>query len=372
MAASPTPVKREGEPVYDMGNGTVATILRPSASLGALAKAINAGHQQAVKLAGQALEQARQVGLLLLQAKAQLRHGEWLPWLRANLAFTPRRAQQYMAIGKCEEASHSELGDRWRAINGHAAPAFDLRSIPDRVLDREWARRKRLRLARTAKLWERRRRREAERARKELPDDDLGVVHGRFQDVAETIPDNSVDLCIADPVYTRKSVPIYYDLGAVAARVLVPGGSLICYVGGVQLPEALDRLGEHLRFWWSIAVRHAGTPTVLPDRGVNARWKQMLWLTKGSRRDRSIFIDDLIESRQEKQLHPWQQSTIEAEHLINALTAPGDLVLDPMTGSGTVPCAAKRLGRKWLGIDSDEDAVAIARKRLHDTDPDPV
>ncbi len=43
---------------------------------------------------------------------------------------------------------------------------------------------------------------------------------------------------------------------------------------------------------------------------------------------------------------------------------PGDLVLDPFSGSGTTLAVAKKLGRHWLGFDLSEDYVTYANERL--------
>lgn len=45
-------------------------------------------------------------------------------------------------------------------------------------------------------------------------------------------------------------------------------------------------------------------------------------------------------------------------------TNPGDLVLDPMCGSGTTLLAAKNTGRKWLGIDSSPEYCKLSKQRL--------
>ena len=48
----------------------------------------------------------RAAGELLLQAKAALKHGEWLPWLKRHFALTPREAQRYLALAKTTGVSY--------------------------------------------------------------------------------------------------------------------------------------------------------------------------------------------------------------------------------------------------------------------------
>lgn len=45
-------------------------------------------------------------------------------------------------------------------------------------------------------------------------------------------------------------------------------------------------------------------------------------------------------------------------------TAPGDLVLDPTSGSGTTADVAEHLGRRWIAIDTSRVSVAITRQRV--------
>ncbi len=49
---------------------------------------------------------------------------------------------------------------------------------------------------------------------------------------------------------------------------------------------------------------------------------------------------------------------------IRLLTRPGDVVLDPFVGSGTTAVAAKKLGRRYVGIDINPEYCAYARQRL--------
>src|SRR5512146_2213438 len=66
--------------------------------------------------------------------------------------------------------------------------------------------------------------------------------------------------------------------------------------------------------------------------------------------------------------HPCPLPLPLAERLVLATTAPGDLVVDPFCGSGTVLVAAKKHGRRWLGSDIDDKYLALAEKRLAETE----
>jgi DNA modification methylase len=52
------------------------------------------------------------------------------------------------------------------------------------------------------------------------------------------------------------------------------------------------------------------------------------------------------------------------EHLIERLTEPGALVVDPYCGSGTVPAACKKLNREWLACEIDSGIARVARRRV--------
>jgi site-specific DNA-methyltransferase (adenine-specific) len=66
--------------------------------------------------------------------------------------------------------------------------------------------------------------------------------------------------------------------------------------------------------------------------------------------------------------YPTQKPVRLLERIVAASSRPGDLVLDPFCGSGTTGVAAARLGRRWLLVDRNPEAVAIARRRL-DAEP---
>jgi site-specific DNA-methyltransferase (adenine-specific) len=62
--------------------------------------------------------------------------------------------------------------------------------------------------------------------------------------------------------------------------------------------------------------------------------------------------------------HPTQKSEKLLAKLLLASTHPGDFVLDPFLGSGTTSVVAKKLGRRYLGIESDEEYCCLAARRL--------
>ena len=66
----------------------------------------------------------------------------------------------------------------------------------------------------------------------------------------------------------------------------------------------------------------------------------------------------------EKCGHPSQKPLDLILKLVACSTDEGDLVIDPFLGSGTTAAAAKRLRRKWIGIEKDSNYIQIARNRL--------
>jgi site-specific DNA-methyltransferase (adenine-specific) len=62
--------------------------------------------------------------------------------------------------------------------------------------------------------------------------------------------------------------------------------------------------------------------------------------------------------------HPTQKPEKLIAKLMLASSNPGDMVLDPFLGSGTTSVVAKKLGRRYLGIELDEIYCCLAEKRL--------
>jgi adenine-specific DNA-methyltransferase len=62
--------------------------------------------------------------------------------------------------------------------------------------------------------------------------------------------------------------------------------------------------------------------------------------------------------------HPTQKPLALLERIIKASSNPGDLVLDPFSGTFTTSFVAKELGRDSIGIELQEDYVKIGLRRL--------
>jgi site-specific DNA-methyltransferase (adenine-specific) len=62
--------------------------------------------------------------------------------------------------------------------------------------------------------------------------------------------------------------------------------------------------------------------------------------------------------------HPTQKPEKLLAKIILAATKKGNVVLDPFLGSGTTSVVAKKLGRKYVGIEIDQKFASISEKRL--------
>jgi modification methylase len=72
-----------------------------------------------------------------------------------------------------------------------------------------------------------------------------------------------------------------------------------------------------------------------------------------------------------RKAHPTQKPEALLHRVLLATTNPGDVVLDPFFGTGTTGAVARRLGRKWIGIERDKDYAAVARARIDKVRPLP-
>jgi DNA modification methylase len=95
-----------------------------------------------------------------------------------------------------------------------------------------------------------------------------------------------------------------------------------------------------------------------------ARYECILFFEKGKRKLADLGISDILEAPRISGGYPAEKPTAVSEILIGQSTDPGQLVIDPFMGSGSVGVAAVTLGRMFLGNDLCQEAVDITRERL--------
>jgi len=243
-----------------------------------------------------------------------------------------------------------------------------------------------------------------------------GVIDGDCLDLMAGLPEASVDLVFADPPYNLQlSGELHrpdnsrvdgveedwdkfadfaaYDrftlawLGA-AKRLLKPAGALWVigsYHNIFRIGAALQDLG----FWIlnDVVWRKANPmPNFRGRRFTNAH-ETLLWCS-ADRDARYTFnydamkaLNDELQMRSDwlipicggperlrddsgKKAHPTQKPEALLHRVLLASTRPGDLVLDPFCGTGTTGAVARRLGRRFIGIERDPVYAALARERI--------
>ena len=65
-----------------------------------------------------------------------------------------------------------------------------------------------------------------------------------------------------------------------------------------------------------------------------------------------------------RKAHPTQKPEALLHRVILAATKPGQVVLDPFLGSGTTAAVAKRLGRRYIGLEREPRYAEMARRRI--------
>lgn len=65
-------------------------------------------------------------------------------------------------------------------------------------------------------------------------------------------------------------------------------------------------------------------------------------------------------------VHPTEKPVGLLTSLITSVTKPGDLILDPFAGSGSTLVAAKKAGRRFIGVELDDQYYQIAKRRVEE------
>jgi site-specific DNA-methyltransferase (adenine-specific) len=237
------------------------------------------------------------------------------------------------------------------------------------------------------------------------------VVEGDCMEIMKRIPKNSVDVTFADPPFNlEKKYANYHDKHEAEeylswcekwlremVRITKPTGSIFVH----NIPKWLIYFGSYLnkvaifRHW--IAWDAMGPPlgkTLLPNhygilyyvksekfkfydiRMLHRRCRSCHWVLQdygGKKSQMHRFgplISDVwtdihrIRHKKRRDEHPCQLPIHLLERLLFMSSDEEDIVFDPFIGTGTTAIAAKKLGRKFIGIDIDPKYVEIANRKL--------
>lgn len=234
-----------------------------------------------------------------------------------------------------------------------------LRNLPDPP-----ARPMRLQVA--ERLVKRQRRKEFARGYSLLLPAQAKVYIGDFRQL--DLPAGSVDLIFTDPPWD--SADLHGDLARFAARVLKPGRLCCVYSGAAHLPSVIAQMATHLTWLWCLAVGYQGG-RCHRNSGINVlgRWTPVLVFSNGEYKKRTPdaafdFLSVNCARNGLKLHHDCQQEGEPARYWLERLSLAGDVVLDPLCGSGQFVMEALRLGRRVIACDQDEEAVRITARRL--------
>jgi len=255
--------------------------------------------------------------------------------------------------------------------------------------------------------------------KRELPFDEI-LMGDCIAEMAR-LPDKSVDMIFADPPYNLQlggdlfrpegsrvdavddewdkfdSLGAYDDFTrewlAEARRILKDNGT-IWVIGSYHNIFRVGSLLQDADFWIlnDVIWRKANPmPNFRGTRFTNAH-ETLIWCAKDEKarytfnyRAMKALNDDLqmrsdwvlpICSGQERvkdedgiKAHPTQKPEALLYRILLACTKPGDVVLDPFFGTGTTGAVARRLGRRWIGIEREPSYVKVAKQRIASTLP---
>jgi modification methylase len=268
-----------------------------------------------------------------------------------------------------------------------------------------------LRTARTA--------RSADAERATLPVDTILV--GDCIAQMNALPAGSVDLIFADPPYNLQleeglTRPDQSKVDAVdddwdkfqsfahydaftrawlqaARRILKPDGA-IWVIGSYHNIFRVGTALQDLDFWMlnDVIWRKANPmPNFRGTRFTNAH-ETLIWAARDKKSRVTFNYEAMKQANEDTQMrsdwlfpictggerltdsdgdkvHPTQKPEALLFRILNATTKPGDVVLDPFFGTGTTGAVAKKLGRRFIGIERDDTYIAAALKRIASIKP---
>lgn len=217
--------------------------------------------------------------------------------------------------------------------------------------------------------------------------DNIELLHGDCIDLLPKIPDESIDSIITDPPYFLGMThngqrgcfndiaickPFYEKLFNEYNRVLTPAGCLYFFCDwrsyAFYYPIMYSILGVKNMLVWD---KKAGTGNYYSYQHelVMFTTKRHEFNVKGTCSvisDVPSFCSGAKKTNGEK-LHPTQKPIELIEKFILHSTTEGNTVLDSFMGSGTTGVASINTGRRFIGMELDDEYFCIAKTRLENS-----
>jgi modification methylase len=247
------------------------------------------------------------------------------------------------------------------------------------------------------------------------------VIQGDCIEVMKSLPANSVDLIFADPPYnlqlrgelfrpnnTRvdavnddwdrfdslKTYDTFTRNWLTAARRILKDTGSIWVIGSYHNIFRVGSAMQDIGYWVlnDIIWRKSNPmPNFRGKRFTNAH-ETLLWCAKHQAQKKYTFnydamkmLNDELQMRSDwvipicsgserlkvngEKAHTTQKPEALLHRVILAASNEGEVVLDPFFGSGTTGAVAKRLRRRFIGIEKEDAYVAVARQRIQAVRP---
>ena len=196
--------------------------------------------------------------------------------------------------------------------------------------------------------------------------DNIDLRHCDLRDLE--IEPHSVDLILTDVMWDKGSEDDWRALAEKSALWLKEDGVFASIIGQRYLHKMTTVMSEHLHYQWIDVVLFEGRKT-RERNGMLAGYRPVVILSP-----RKFYkfkgVEDVIKAGPpEKEYSPLQQSVQGTRTLLERLSKPGDLVVDPCVGTGTGALAvltATDGPRRFIGCDRDEEMFKIARHRVNE------
>lgn len=343
-----------------------------------------------ITLAGLTDEQKRDCSLILNLVRRKITRKQLRQIISTELRRTPDISNRWLAeiVGSTKntvESVRRELlaggeidhVDSYRAKDGKRYPATRIYTERSRQTERardalatlgDDAPRKAVTLKQLERNAKKKKRSQQQRIRYRRPDDaaPIRLYHSDFRHLESValIEAGSVDLILTDPPYNKAFATNFDELGEFAARVLKPGGVFACYLGVIQLGDAVQSFSKHLTYQATAFSSWFGDGPVIQKLQCVTQTTPVVVFSNGDWARTTRWYNAFHNEAAEQELHEWQKPIADVGHWLLSFSDTGDLVCDPMAGAGTTAICCHRHGRRFVGGDMDRDAVRVAQTRM--------